>query len=182
MKQNLLRKLYVDELKNIYSAESQLVKAFSNMAKAATSSQLRGGFEGQLRKTREHVACLAMIFEDLDESPKGKRCEGMGALIKEGSKIIAEDPQPREVDARLISTAQRVEHYEMAVYGCARTYAALLGEDEAIWVLEHCMKEVRETGVKFTDLTETLIIEAMELEDPTPVEKGFRMYKKSSAT
>lgn len=109
---NLLRKLYLDELKNLYSAEHQLLKALSNMAKAATSPQLRAGFERQLRKTREHVARLAMIFEDLDESPRGKRCQGLEALIKEGSKIIAEDPQPMEVDARLISTAQRVEHYQ----------------------------------------------------------------------
>jgi ferritin-like metal-binding protein YciE len=125
MKENLLRKLYIDELKDLYSAETQLVKALPVMAKATTSMNLREGFEGHLKQTKEHVARLEEIFEALDESPKGKHCKGMEGLIKEGSEMIEEGLEPEELNAGLIAAAQRVEHYEMAGYGCVRTYAKL---------------------------------------------------------
>ena len=96
MTQNLLRKHYVDDLKDVHSAGTQLVRALPKMAKAAKSPALRAGFEGHLRQTREHVACVAKIFEALDESPKGKHGKGMEALINEGSDMIAEAREPEE--------------------------------------------------------------------------------------
>src|ERR1700693_275663 len=118
MKANHLRHLYIEELKDLYSAENQLVKALPKMAKASTSEDLRAGFEEHLNQTKEHVARLEKIFKALGESPKGKKCKGMEGLIKEGAEMIAEDPAPEELDAGLISAAQRVEHYEIAGYGC----------------------------------------------------------------
>jgi len=132
MKMNRLKHLYVEELKDLFSAENQLVKAIPKMAKAATSSDLRAGFEAHLEQTKEHVARLEEIFEALGESPNGKKCHGMEGLIKEGGELIAENPPSEELDAGLIAAAQHVEHYEMAGYGCVSAYAKLLGEDQAV--------------------------------------------------
>src|ERR1700733_1354177 len=131
MKANRLKHLYVEELKDLYSAENQLVKALPKMAKASTSEDLRAGFEGHLDQTKEHVVRLEKIFKSLGESPNGKKCKGMEGLIKEGAEMIEEDPTPEELDAGLISAAQRVEHYEMAGYGCVGNYAKVLGDDES---------------------------------------------------
>ncbi len=162
MKENLLRKLYLDELRDLYSAEKQLVKALPKMAKAATSLDLRSGFEGHLEQTKGHVSRLEQIFEALDESPNGKTCKGMEGLIKEGSEMIEEDPEAEELDAGLIAAAQRVEHYEMAGYGCVRTYANLLGEEEAAGLLDETLNEEKETDSKLTQLAEGLNVEALE--------------------
>ena len=136
MESNALKKLYIDELQDLYSAENQLVKALPKMAKAAGSQDLRTAFEDHLEQTREHVARLDKIFDELEESPKGKKCRGMEGLIEEGSEMIEEDREPEELDAGLIAAAQRVEHYEIAGYGCVRTYANLLGESEAASLLD----------------------------------------------
>ncbi len=181
MKQNLLRTLYVDELKYLYSAENQLAKALTKWAKAATSPDLRAGFEGHIRQTREHVSRLAMIFEPFAESPLGRHCKGVASLIREGAEKTAGDPKPLELDVRLISAAQRVEHYEIAGYGCVRTYAWLLGENEAAGILEQTLGEKKETDAILIKLAETILIEAIELEDSTPAEKGYRKYLKKSA-
>src|SRR5262249_49020260 len=131
MHQNRLKHLYIEELKDLYSAENQLVKTLPKMAKASSSEDLRAGFEEPLEQTKGHVSRLEEIFKALGESPKGKKCKGMEGLIKEGAEMIGEGPEPEELDAGLISAAQRVEHYEIAGYGCVRTYAELLGEKEA---------------------------------------------------
>jgi ferritin-like metal-binding protein YciE len=162
MKENLLRELYVDELKDLYSAENQLVKALPKMAKAATSPELRAGFEAHLKQTQEHVTRLEQIFEALNESPKGKHCKGMEGLIKEGSEMIAEDPEPEELNAGLIAAAQHVEHYEFAGYGCVRTYAKLLGETDAATILEKTLSEEKQTDAKLTQLAEAINVEAKE--------------------
>jgi ferritin-like metal-binding protein YciE len=179
MKENLLRKLYVDELKDLYSAENQLVKALPKMAKAATSADLRAGFEGHLKQTQEHVARLERIFDAMDESPKGKTCKGMEGLIKEGSEIIKEDPEAEELDAALIAAAQHVEHYEMAGYGCVRTYAELLGENQAASVLQKTLDEEKETDAKLSKLASTINVEAMdsEEEDSATRKNGARKSK-----
>jgi ferritin-like metal-binding protein YciE len=117
MKENLLKKLYVDELKDLYSAENQLIKALPEMAKAATARKLKAGFEAHLKQTKQHVARLEKIFKGMKEGPHGKHCSGTEGLIKEGSELIAENPDPEELDAGLIAAAQHVEHYEMAGYG-----------------------------------------------------------------
>ena len=128
MKLSSLHELYVDELKDLYSAENQLVKALPKMAKAASSPGLAKAFTSHLKETEGHVARLEEIFAGLGISPKGKKCKAMEGLIEEGKELLSEDAEPEVMDAGLIAAAQRVEHYEMAGYGCVRTYAELLGE------------------------------------------------------
>ncbi len=135
------------------------------MAKAAQSHDLQAGFEAHIQQTREHVASLEQIFEALGESPKGKTCRGMEGLIKEGKEIIDEDSNEDELDAGLISAAQRVEHYEIAGYGCVRTYANLLGDQEAVALLEKTLTEEKETDQKLTQLSEHINVEAMGFEE-----------------
>jgi ferritin-like metal-binding protein YciE len=167
MKSNRLRHLYVEELKDLYSAENQLVNAIPKMAEASTSPDLRAGFEEHLGQTREHVARLEKIFKALGESPAGKKCKGMEGLIKEGGELIEEDPGPEELDAGLISAAQRVEHYEMAGYGCVATYAKLLGETEAQSLLRETLEEERETDKKLTKLSGQINVEAAQAGETT---------------
>jgi ferritin-like metal-binding protein YciE len=162
MKQNQLKELYVEQLRDLYSAEKQLVRALPKMAKAATASGLRGGFQEHLEQTKGHVARLEGIFQALGENPNGKTCKGMEGLIKEGSEMIEEDPAAEQLDAGLISAAQRVEHYEIAGYGSVRTYAQLLGENEAVSLLDETLNEEKETDAKLTKLAETINVEAME--------------------
>ena len=131
-----LKKLYVDELKDLNSAENQLVKALPKMAKAASSEYLRKGFEKHLEQTKGHVARLEEIFRSLEESPKGKKCMGMEGLIKEGSEVIGEDFEGAVMDAALIAAAQRVEHYEIAAYGTVREFAKILDEPKHASLLE----------------------------------------------
>ena len=122
-----LKELYIDELKDLYNAENQLVKALPKMAKAASSDKLRQGFEEHLEQTKNHVQRLEKIFQTLGESPKGKKCKGMEGLIEEGSEVMEEDYEGSVMDAALIGAAQRVEHYEIAGYGTVRTMAETLG-------------------------------------------------------
>lgn len=176
MKVNRLKHLYVEELKDLYSAENQLVKALPKMAKAATSGDLRAGFEGHLEQTKEHVSRLEEIFKAFGESPKGKKCKRMEGLIKEGGEMIEEDLAPEELDAGLISAAQRVEHYEIAGYGCVSTYAKLLGEDEAVSLLRETLEEEKKTDAKLTQLAESINLEAAGSEEP---DKGSSMPRKA---
>src|ERR1700687_6141041 len=181
MKVNRLKHLYVEELKDLYSAENQLVKALPKIAKASTSEDLRAGFEGHLDQTQEHVVRLGKIFKALGESPKGKHCKGMEGLIKEGAEMIEEDPAPEELDAGLISAAQRVEHYEMAGYGCVSTYAKLLGEDQALSLLRQTLEEEKETDEKLTELAGSINLEAANSEESDEESKETRKLKVKSA-
>ena len=165
MEMNRLKHLYIEELKDLYSAENQLVQAIPKMAKAASSEDLRAGFEEHLGQTKEHVVRLEKIFKSLGESPKGKKCKGMEGLIKEGSEMIGEDPAPEELDAGLISAAQRVEHYEIAGYGCVAAYAKLLGEDQAVTLLKLTLEEEKETDEKLTELAGDINLQAAEAEE-----------------
>src|SRR6476661_7217702 len=140
MAENGLRELYLDELKDLFSAENQLVKALPKMAKAATSDKLRQGFEDHLEETKGHVQRLIQIFEALGESPKGKKCKGMEGLIEEGSEM-EEEFDSAVLDAGLIGAAQRVEHYEIAAYGTARSFAEELGESKHVSLLEATLSE-----------------------------------------
>ena len=160
MEMNNLRDLFIDELKDLYSAENQLVKALPKMAKAATAKTLKTGFEKHLKETREHVARLKKVFSELGESPNGKTCEAMKGLIEEGETVINEDAQPEVRDAALIAAAQRVEHYEMAGYGCVRTYAKLLGEKDAAKILQKTLDEEGATDKKLTQLAERINVKA----------------------
>lgn len=152
METNRLKHLYFAELRALYSAESQLVKALPKMAKASTSAEVRAGFEKHLEQTKEHVARLEEIFKTLGESPKGKKCKGMESLIKEGGELIEGDSAGEELDARLISAAQRVEHYEIASYDCVSTYAKLLGDDRAVSLLRQTLVDEKETDEKLAQM------------------------------
>jgi ferritin-like metal-binding protein YciE len=173
MKENALKELYIDELRDIYNAENQLTKALPKMAKAATSDELRAGFEEHLEQTNGHVERLERIFKELGEKPTGKKCKGMEGLVEEGDEMIQEEELEGEaLDAGLISAAQRVEHYEIAAYGCVRTYANLLGEDDAAGLLEQTLKEEKETDQKLTQLAEKINVEAEEEEGGESKRKG----------
>jgi ferritin-like metal-binding protein YciE len=121
MKLKSLEDLYVDELKDLYSAENQFLKALPKMAKAATAPKLSSAFESQLKRTQTHIDRLEKIFKKLSGSPKGRKCQAMEGLIAEGKTLMASDADPAVMDAALIGAAQRVEHYAMAGYGCVRT-------------------------------------------------------------
>jgi ferritin-like metal-binding protein YciE len=157
MKLESLHDLYMDELKDLYSAENQLLKALPKMAKAASAPELRTAFEDHLEETRGQVRRLEQIFKKLDASPKGKKCKAMEGLIEEGKEVMGEDAEPVVLDAALIAAAQRVEHYEMAGYGCVRTYARLLGHEEAANLLQDTLDEEAAADKKLTELAETVI-------------------------
>lgn len=161
MQENSLQELYVEQLKDLYSAESQLVKALPKMAKAAKSPKLRQGFENHLEQTKEHVQRLEKILSNLNESPKGKKCRGMEGLVEEGEEVIEEESSSEALDAGLIAAAQRVEHYEMAGYGCVRSYAELLDENEAVNLLQQTLDEEKETDEKLTELSKEANQQAM---------------------
>ena len=161
MRESALKELYIDELRDLYNAENQLTKALPKMAKAANSEELRMGFEEHLKQTKGHVERLEQIFEELGEKPSGKKCKGMEGLVSEGKEMIDEQ-EGEALDAGLISAAQRVEHYEIAGYGCVRTFASLLGETEAAGLLEQTLKEEKETDQKLSKLAEKINVEAEE--------------------
>jgi len=151
-----LKELYIDHLKDLYSAENQLVKALPKMAKAASSDELRQGFEKHLEQTKGHVERLEKIFQALGESTKGKTCKGMQGLIEEGSEATKEGYEASVMDAALIGAAQRVEHYEIAGYGTVRSMAETLGEDNHASLLEETLEEEKETDDKLTELAEQI--------------------------
>ncbi len=164
-----LRDVYVEQLKDLYSAETQLVKALPKMAKAADSPELAQGFTDHLEQTKGHVARLEEIFSGLDEKPTGKTCKAMKGLVEEGAEAIEENATPATKDALLIAAAQRVEHYEIAGYGTVKTYAKLLGEDQAEKLLDQTLQEEVETDEKLTEAAESINVEADEIEEsPTP--------------
>lgn len=160
MSKNSLKELYVEELKDLFSAENQLTKALPKMAKAASSEELRKGFEEHLQQTQDHVDRLGQIFEMLGEKGAGKKCLGMEGLIKEGSEIMGEDFEDAMMDAALISAAQRVEHYEIAGYGTVIAYAELLGEEEQASLLKETLEEEKETDGKLTELSKEINAQA----------------------
>jgi ferritin-like metal-binding protein YciE len=156
-----LNELFVEQLRDLYDAENQLIKALPKMADGANSDELRQGFEEHLEQTKGHAQRIEQIFEQLGEKVKGKKCKGMEGLIKEGSETLEEDISDENVqDAAIIAAAQRVEHYEIAGYGTARTFANLLGEDEAASLLEQTLEEEKETDAKLTELAEGINVAA----------------------
>jgi ferritin-like metal-binding protein YciE len=158
-----LRDLYIDELKDLWSAEKQLVQALPKMAKAANDPKLAKAFTNHLRETERQVTRLERIFKDLGESPRGKKCVGMEGLIEEGKELIKEKPEPQVLDAGLISKAQHIEHYEMAGYGTVRTYAQVLGEERQAQLLQETLDEEGNADKLLTQLAENSInIEAAQ--------------------
>jgi ferritin-like metal-binding protein YciE len=152
-----LHDLFTDEMKDMFSAETQLTKALPRMAKNATNPQLKRAFEQHLKETEEHVRRIERLAAELDIKPRGKKCMGMEGLIEEGKEVMNEAKDPDVMDAGLIGAAQKVEHYEIAGYGTARTYAQLLGNEEAARLLQETLDEEGETDKKLTALAESLI-------------------------
>lgn len=157
MKIKNLQELYVEELRDIYNAESQLVKALPKVAKAATSDELRTAFEDHLEQTKEHIERLDHIFESLGEASKGKKCKAMEGLLEECNELLEEDIADSVLDAALIGAAQRVEHYEIAVYGTLATFAKLLGREEDGDLLGQTLDEEKEADETLTDIAESTI-------------------------
>jgi ferritin-like metal-binding protein YciE len=157
MEMELLQDLFVDQLRDLYNAENQLVKALPKMAKAASTPQLAKAFEDHLEQTKGHVARIEQIFERLGGSPKGKKCKAMEGLVEEGKEMIEADATPEVLDAGLIAAAQRVEHYEMAGYGCVRTYARLLGDEQSAKLLQKTLEEEAAADEKLSGLAEKVI-------------------------
>jgi len=170
---NSLCELYVEELKDLYSAETQILKALPRMIKAASNSDLKRAFTQHERQTQQHVKRLERIFKLLDESTRGKKCKGMEGLLEEGQELIKERPEPEVLDAGLIAAAQRVEHYEIAGYGTVRTYARQLGEEEQATLLQQTLDEEGETDKLLSSLAESSInIEAEQADDDEMSESG----------
>jgi len=157
-----LEKLYVDELKDLFSAEKQLTRALPKMAKAASSEQLRKGFEEHLEQTQGHIERLEEIFTMLNAKAGGKKCVGMEGIIQEGAEVMAEAYEDDVMDAALISAAQRVEHYEIAAYGTVCAYADLLGESDQAALLRQTLEEERETNEKLTELSKEINVAATQ--------------------
>jgi ferritin-like metal-binding protein YciE len=156
VKVNSLHDLYLEQLKDLYDAEHQLIKALPKMAKASSSAELREAFEEHLEKTKEHARRIESIFESMGENAKGQKCKAMEGLVKEGGEVIEEDMEDGVKDAALIAAAQRVEHYEMAGYGCVRTYASLLGDTKAAGLLEKTLQEEKEADEALGGIAEQI--------------------------
>jgi ferritin-like metal-binding protein YciE len=156
-----LRKLYMDELKDVYSAEKQLLQALPRMAKKAKNPQLRQGFEKHVEQTRGQIERLDRIFELLGKAARGKKCKGMEGLIEEAKEMMQEDMEDDVMDAALISAAQKSEHYEIASYGTLRTYADLLGEKEHSKLLQQTLEEEGMMDKELSKLAEQVNVEAM---------------------
>ncbi len=152
-----LAKLYVEQLRDLYNAEEQIIQALPKMVEKASHPELRKGFEMHLRQTQEQARRLEVIFDQLGEKGAGHKCKGMEGLIAEGEEAMKEFTDSDVLDAALIAAAQRVEHYEIAGYGCARTYAQMLGLGDQADVLNRTLQEEGDTDHKLTELAESVI-------------------------
>ena len=150
-----LEDLYTDMLKDLYSAEKQLVKALPKMAKAAQSPDLQKAFQNHLKQTEGHVDRIERIFSDMEGSPRGKKCAAMEGLVEEGSELLQEDIEPNVLDAGLIAAAQKVEHYEIASYGTVRAWAERLGKNRAVQLLQQTLDEESAANEKLTQIAES---------------------------
>lgn len=148
--------LFVEELKDLYSAENQITKALPKLIKAASSEELRSAFEHHLKETEGHVERLEQVFEILGSSPKGKTCDGMKGVLDEGAELLHETAEGAVRDTALISAAQRVEHYEMAVYGTVRSYAENLGHSQISEILQKTLQEEKAADRKLTEISQKL--------------------------
>jgi ferritin-like metal-binding protein YciE len=156
MKMKTLEDLFIHEIQDLHSAEEQIVEALPEMAKAAASPELKKAFQEHLKVTKTHLDRVQQILKELGEKP-GKKCKGMEGLLKEGEEILKEDSDAAVKDAALIAAAQKVEHYEMAGYGAARTHALQLDYDEMAEVLQQTLNEEGEADEKLTELAESKI-------------------------
>jgi ferritin-like metal-binding protein YciE len=161
MKLNSLHDLYLAELQDLYDAENQIIKALPKMAEEASSTDLRTALEEHLEQSREHVRRLEQVFRMHGEEVKSEKCEGVRGIIEEGKDMLKKDAAPMVRDAAIIGAAQRVEHYEMAAYGCVRTYAEELGHTEAARLLQQTLNEEGEADKLLTSIAEKRNVEAI---------------------
>lgn len=162
MKSNSLQELYLGELRDLYDAEHQIIKALPKMISKTSSEELKSALTEHLEVTRRQAERLEQIFENMGEKAKAQKCKGMAGVIEEGSELLKEAEDEDVRDAAIIASAQKVEHYEMAGYGTVRTWATLLGEDDAVNLLEETLNEEKEADQKLTEIAESINIEARE--------------------
>jgi ferritin-like metal-binding protein YciE len=181
---NSFHELYVEQLQDLYDAEHQIIKALPKMIEAAETEELRSALDEHLEITRTQASRIETICEELGKDPQNKKCKGMEGVIKEGSELLKE--VSNEVrDVAIIAAAQRVEHYEMAGYGTARTYAALLGYEEAARLLQQTLDEEKEADKTLSDLAEELNVQVLKAaenvaereESPLGTKSGMRVKK-----
>lgn len=169
-----LRETFIDELRDLYDAEKQLLAALPKMMKAAESEELKAAFDEHAGQTEEHVSRLEQVFAAFEEKPRGKKCKAMQGLIEEAKELIKEE----EGDAALICAAQKNEHYEIASYGSLAAWARLLGEDEAVELLEETLNEEKETDEKLTEIAESTV----NAEEESEGEEGEEEEEDAAAT
>jgi ferritin-like metal-binding protein YciE len=171
-----LKELFIDELRDLYNAENQLIKALPKIAKAATSEELSSGFEAHLEQTKGHAQRLEQIFQTLGEKASGKKCKAMEGLIAEGAEVMDEDFEGDVMDAALIGAARRVEHYEIAAYSTVIKFGEMLGQDQAVKLLEQTLEEETETDEKLVGIVDEFKVEDSasddESEEEVPVKKA----------
>jgi len=155
-----VRELLIEQMRDLYDAEKQLVKALPKLAKTASNEQLKEAFESHLEQTRGHVQRLEQAFEALDEKARSKPCEAMKGLIEEGKETMEEDLEDALMDSAIIGAAQKVEHYEIAGYGTLKTWARSLGLDEVAELLEATLEEEKEADQKLTEVADGVLMEA----------------------
>jgi ferritin-like metal-binding protein YciE len=178
-----LKDLYVDELKDAYNAEKQLMKALPKMAKQATATELRSAFEEHLKVTEGHVQRIEQIFSEMGLPARGKTCKGIQGIIEEGKEFMEAEAQPMVMDAGLIASGQRAEHYEIAAYGTLRTYAELLGYQSAASLLQQTLAEEKEADQKLSQIAETSInVEAVNGEDSETMGNTSRPNSRNGKT
>ena len=186
-----LRDLYLEQLQDLYNAEQQLIKALPKMAKAANSEELKAAFEEHLEVTRGQAERIESICEKMGEKATGKKCKAMEGLVKEGSEVIEEDMSDELKDAALIAAAQRVEHYEIAGYGCVRAYANKLGDEEAANLLGQTLDEEKEADETLNGIAEQLNLDAgsetadetedVDADEKQPVKRSTKASNRKSA-
>lgn len=156
-KLNTLDDLFLEQIQDLYDAEHQITKALPKMAKAATSSDLQKAFQSHLEQTERQISRLEQVFDTIGQKPKGKTCEAMKGLIKEGDELLSTRADESVMDAGLIASAQRVEHYEMAGYGTVRTWAKLLGNTKAATLLQQTLDEEEQADQKLSQIAERIV-------------------------
>ncbi|WP_437185911.1 ferritin-like domain-containing protein [Planctomicrobium sp. SH668] len=162
---NSLQDAFIDELRDVLSAEKQLLKALPKMVKCASGDQLRKALQSHLEETKVHVERVETAMESLDLKPRAKKCEAMAGILEEGASVLEEEGAPQVLDAMIIAAAQKVEHYEIATYGTLCTWARLLGHDAALNVLKQTMGEEEAADKKLTQISETINPAAVEPQD-----------------
>ena len=181
MKVESLRDLYVEQLRDLYNAEQQLIKALPKMAKGSSSEELRAAFEDHLGQTKQHAQRIETIFEQMSEKASGKKCKAMEGLVKEGGEVIEEDMEDGIKDAAIIAAAQRVEHYEIAGYGCVRAYATRLGDENAASLLGQTLEEEKQADTLLNGIAEQLNMDVPQESEHSGKKSGKTPGQRRSA-